>query len=445
MDGRRPKNVGILAIEWYSPMSFVEQRELEIRDGCVGKYVTGLGQERMAFVDDREDIGSVLLTACARLLENYGIEAKEIGRLEVGTESLVDKSKSIKTSLLRLLGEESDAEGVTSVNACYGGTAAFLNSVAWVESSAWDGRLAVVVCGDVAVYEAGPARPSGGCGAVAMLVGPDAPIVLDPKRATCGMDVWDFYKPRGDSEYATVDGKLSQACYLSSVDRCWGLLNRKAGCSLETFDYYCFHAPYNKLVQKGLARLVLADALESDSPVVSDRWRRDLSSSPLWASPEYDASLSDKALDAALRKAAPYEAKVAPTTLLPKNVGNAYTASVFYGLVSLIAAGPRELLGKRVLLFSYGSGSMATMYSLTFREGARFTLAKIAETTAVSARLDARLAASPDDFHLACDLREAAYGKAPFEPKGTLPLAPGVFYLAGIDAAYRRSYARAPK
>jgi 3-hydroxy-3-methylglutaryl CoA synthase len=30
------------------------------------------------------------------------------------------------------------------------GTAALLNSVAWVESSAWDGRWAVVVCGDIA-------------------------------------------------------------------------------------------------------------------------------------------------------------------------------------------------------------------------------------------------------------------------------------------------------
>lgn len=37
-----------------------------------------------------------------------------------------------------------------------------------------------MVCGDIAVYEAGPARPTGGCGAVAMLIGPDAPLVLEP-------------------------------------------------------------------------------------------------------------------------------------------------------------------------------------------------------------------------------------------------------------------------
>lgn len=48
------------------------------------------------------------------------------------------------------------------------------------ETSAWDGRFAMVVCGDIAVYEAGPARPTGGCGAVAMLIGADAPLVLEP-------------------------------------------------------------------------------------------------------------------------------------------------------------------------------------------------------------------------------------------------------------------------
>ena len=72
-----------------------------------------------------------------------------------------------------------DMEGVDSTNACYGGTAALFNSVNWVESSAWDGRLALAVCADIAVYAAGAARPSGGAGAVAMLIGPGAPLVLD--------------------------------------------------------------------------------------------------------------------------------------------------------------------------------------------------------------------------------------------------------------------------
>lgn len=41
------------------------------------------------------------------------------------------------------------------------------------------GRYALVVAGDIAVYATGSARPTGGAGAVAMLVGPDAPLAFD--------------------------------------------------------------------------------------------------------------------------------------------------------------------------------------------------------------------------------------------------------------------------
>lgn len=41
------------------------------------------------------------------------------------------------------------------------------------------GRFALVVAADIAVYASGAARPTGGAGAVAMLVGPNAPLVLE--------------------------------------------------------------------------------------------------------------------------------------------------------------------------------------------------------------------------------------------------------------------------
>jgi hydroxymethylglutaryl-CoA synthase len=38
-------------------------------------------------------------------------------------------------------------DGVDTMNACYGGTNALFNAVQWVESSYWDGRFAIVVSG----------------------------------------------------------------------------------------------------------------------------------------------------------------------------------------------------------------------------------------------------------------------------------------------------------
>jgi hydroxymethylglutaryl-CoA synthase len=204
----------------------------------------------MAFVDDREDINSIALTAVSRLLKSYAIDPKSVGRLEVGTESLVDKSKSTKTELMELFraSGNTDIEGATTLNACYGGTAALFNSAAWAGSAEAAGRYAIYVAADVAVYEAGPARPTGGAGAVAILVGPDAPLALVPGvrvaracaragrarpsnnrlptfppqvRATHAANVYDFFKPSLGSEYPAVDGKLSQTCYLEAVDACY--------------------------------------------------------------------------------------------------------------------------------------------------------------------------------------------------------------------------------
>ena len=78
--------------------------------------------------------------------------------------------------------ENFDLEGVDNKNACYGGTAALFNTVNWVESSSWDGRCGIVVMADIAIYGKGPARPTGGVGAVALLIGPDAPLKIKPTK-----------------------------------------------------------------------------------------------------------------------------------------------------------------------------------------------------------------------------------------------------------------------
>jgi hydroxymethylglutaryl-CoA synthase len=120
-------------------------------------------------------------TALSGLLRKYNVDPRSVGRLEVGTETLIDKSKAAKTVLMELFAESGnhDVEGVDSKQACYGGTAAVFNCVNWVESSSWDGRYAVVVVGDIAIYADGAARPVGGAGAAAILIGPNAPLVIE--------------------------------------------------------------------------------------------------------------------------------------------------------------------------------------------------------------------------------------------------------------------------
>ena len=137
-----PDNVGILAMEVYFPSTFVCQEKLERYDQVSkGKYTIGLGQDAMGFCSDREDISSLCLTVVHGLLEKYKIDPNDIGRLEVGTETIIDKSKSVKTVLMQLFedGGNTSIEGIDTTNACYGGTAALFNALNWIESSSWDG------------------------------------------------------------------------------------------------------------------------------------------------------------------------------------------------------------------------------------------------------------------------------------------------------------------
>ena len=99
--------------------------------------------------------------------------------LQVSSESLLDRSKSIKSHLMALFEPHgcTNIEGVDNYHACYGGTAALFTCTNWVESSAWDGRWAIVVSTDVS--DAPKQYPfMNGAAAVAMLVGADAPLAL---------------------------------------------------------------------------------------------------------------------------------------------------------------------------------------------------------------------------------------------------------------------------
>ena len=133
-DHKWPRDVGIVGIELYFTSQFVQQSELEKFDGVSeGKYTIGLGQTGMGFCSDLEDVNSLSLTVLDQLIAKFGLGWSDIGRLEVGTETLVDKSKSVKSVLMKLFEESGnfDVEGVDSLNACYGGTAALFNCVAW--------------------------------------------------------------------------------------------------------------------------------------------------------------------------------------------------------------------------------------------------------------------------------------------------------------------------
>lgn len=377
------------------------------------------------------------LTTLSSLLRKYNVDPKSIGRLEVGTETLLDKSKSVKTVLMQLFAPHgnTNVEGVDSVNACYGGTNALFNSVNWIESSAWDGRDAVVVCGDIALYAKGAARPTGGAGCVAMLIGPDAPIVIEPGlRGSYITHSYDFYKPDLTSEYPVVDGQFSLQCYTEAVDACYKaygareqvlagkMQNGTNGVAhadesttpLDRFDYFLFHAPTCKLVQKSYGRMLYNDYLANPShPAFSEipAELRDL---------DYKKSLTDKTVEKAFMGLTKkrFNERVKPGLEVATMCGNMYTATVYAGLASLLSNvtfDPKQ--PKRVGIFSYGSGLASSMLSAKIVGDVSYIVEKLELHTRLNARSDLPPQAYDDVSTLSWDIKYVIFDWTVTDPR----------------------------
>lgn len=436
--------VGIWHMRVYIPSRYVRQSELEEHDvalravpsptgsassssssssvssgissstsssNCLlGKYTVGLGQQAMAFVDPTaEDAVSMALTAVHWLLDDLlrpdcpitstlgvcGSVRDLIARIDVGTESNPDGSKAIKTHLNALL--PTMCAGSDCTNACFGGTAALLNALNWLEGAECRQQcrrrdvpflLALVVCTDVAVYErASSARPTGGAGAVAMLVGPRAPVRIGRDVRYHCEHQFDFCRPQ-HSGYPAVDGALSLQCYLRAAERCcrerWGAGNH---------DYFVAHCPYSKLVQKACKHIGV-----------------------------------------------PYE-RSEPTLRICTQAGNLYTASLYAALASLLQhVVDAGAMGRavRALAFSYGSGLISCSFDIVLRQQDAAALRWCVQRMQLSQLLEDRVAVSP----FAMDA--AVYEHAPLAP---IIHRPGVYISDNASShgtAGQRYYMRIP-
>ncbi|MGD1913795.1 MAG: hydroxymethylglutaryl-CoA synthase [Rivularia sp. (in: cyanobacteria)] len=399
-------NVGIHALELYFPNHAVSQADMERFYNVEGKYTVGLGQEAITFCGDNEDAISMALTVVQRLMERHQIDWGRIGRLEVGTESLVDRSKSIKTHIMSLFGERgyNDIEGVDSYNACYGGTAALFNTIAWCQSQAWDGRYGLVVCDDIADLSEEQSFLNGAA-AVAILVGADAPIVMQPERASHVMNTWDFYKPVGwkDSFPLMRDGKQSIDAYMTCLDGCQKALTEKLGISnlLRHDDYFIFHCTSTYLCKRGFDRLA--------------------------ANAEPEISLKERQ--------ALYKQKTNPSSLITKQIGSSYTASCYVNLCSLLLHEKERITGKTICVYSYGSGSAASAYRLKVVDLPKFDW-EILE------RLNQRQWYAPAEFIKLTQEYSSTYGRFDFTPIERGDRIRGVYYLERVDEWGQRYYSQ---
>jgi hydroxymethylglutaryl-CoA synthase len=353
MNARKPR-VGIEALAVAVPRRYLAIEDLAAARGVdPAKYTVGLGAREMAVADPGEDTVALAATAAARLLRLPDVDRSKIGMLVVGTETGVDHSKPVASFVQGLLDLPRTMRTFDTQHACYGGTAALMAACDWIASGNADGRTALVICSDIARYGVSTAgEPTQGGAAVAMLVS-DRPELLALDHGVSGVfstDVHDFWRPLGRRE-ALVDGHYSIECYLDAVAgayRAWRerataheLLHEGPTYRSEQLARIVYHVPFCKMARKAHAHVRKCELA-------------DLGGTPLDAA----ALAREESLGAAS-----FEGQVAPSLLLASRIGNTYTSSLYLGIASLLQAQGAELDGKRIGLFSYGSGCSSEFFS----------------------------------------------------------------------------------
>ncbi|MCP9234409.1 hydroxymethylglutaryl-CoA synthase family protein [Lewinella sp. JB7] len=332
--------------------------------------------------------------------------------------------------------------------ACIGGVDALQNTLEW--TAAREGRTGIVVTSDSAKYELGSTGEyTQGAGAVAMLVKRDPRLLtIDPDFGVATRPAHDFFKPkRRVSKQSIIREVINLLPDLSAEDYQLDQLEDQLNLGLEVNgvldcneryitlhkDTPVFDGPYSTEAYQARIREALIDyrrrrgtragSLTDDYAglafhlpyayqarrMFSELFMEELKARQEWMEfierNDLDVPCADDYEDReqyiakcgeflrAVTKTDEYgrfvERYIAPGEWASARVGNLYAGSVFLSIVSTLEAaltGDRELSGSSLLVFAYGSGSKAKVFSAEVGNGWR----EVAEDFDLRARLDSR-------------------------------------------------------
>ena len=356
------------------------------RDVDPGKYRLGLGQDEFGFPAPDEDAVTMGAAAAFTLLERR--EGSRIRTLLFATESGVDQSKAAGLWVHRLLGLSPGVRVAEVKQACYGGTAALQAAIGLVLRRPEEEVL--VIASDIARYALGSSgEPTQGAAAVAMIVGAEPELLeIEPLSGLAAHALDDFWRPI-DADVPRVDGRLSVSAYLESLSASWADLQARGGPGLHELDRFIAHQPFTKMAIK--ARDRLAEAAGAPVP----------------------------------------EAGIETSTRYNRRLGNGYTASLYTALAALLDEDP-DLAGRRIGLFSYGSGSQGEFFTGIGGPGL-IAHGGRAGASGLRAALDAREPLPIDRYRLLH--RTAPRGSA---DRVTPHVTAGPFRFAGVRDGARR-------
>jgi len=256
------------------------------------------------------------------------------------TESAFDFGKSMSTYCHHHLGLNRNCRLFEIKNACYSGVGGLQMAINFILSQVSPGAKALVIATDISRFmmeEGGDAlsedwsfaEPSGGAGAVAMLVS-EKPYVFQidvGANGYYGYEVCDTCRPSPDTEAGDAD--LSLLSYLDCAENAYlEYQKRVTGADYaKSFAYLAFHTPFGGMI-KGAHRSLMRKMVQAKPKDIEEDFER----------------------------------RVTPGLNYCQRVGNIMGATTMLSLASTIDNGNYET-AQRIGCFSYGSGCCSEFFS----------------------------------------------------------------------------------
>lgn len=376
------------------------------------------GQKSIRFPETWQDTATMAAQAAFDLVnENPNVDPGSLRHLAVGTESGLDHSKPVSAYVQGMLqraglGVPASLSSFQSQHACAGGTVALLGVAGLLAAAGRPGDSGLVIASDIARYQSKTtAEVTQGAGAVALHV-ESSPRLLELDLGGAGFhsqDVDDFFRPIGAS-VPTVSGGYSMRCYEHSLeaafkDHCSRTGQEPAG-ALSDIDFFVLHTPFHSMPEMALQKLVM-----SQLGLTAEQTRTFLEQRGFYQS-------------------------IAPLA----RIGNIYTASMYAALAFLLEDRLRvmgdAIVGKRILLASYGSGNTMIVLSARIAEEAPGVIAR----WDLGRVLGGSRSASFEEYEGWLEGAHRSSGPAPLADRSSLPAE--AFFLAGIRKDGYREYGK---
>ncbi|MCG8452154.1 MAG: hypothetical protein MI717_03095 [Spirochaetales bacterium] len=318
--------------------------ELEAK---LNRAIQKTGQTAFRFPSPWEDTASLAANAAVDVLDRLQRQESALLRyLAIGTETAVDHSKAASSYVQGMLQKAgyplpTNLTTFETKHACAGGTAALLSTAAMLSYAGRKGERALAISSDIARYEApSTAEITQGAGAVALLIEKN-PRLLELDLSLQGFyssDVDDFFRPL-ESSTARVKGRYSVECYQDALEKAMEDYAQRAGLGLrecmESADYLAYHVPFVTMPEMA-ARKMLRGA----------------------------CGMTGEEVDALFARTAFLD-----SMYLSRQFGNLYTGSLYAYLAALLKREYErigtDIIGKKVLIASYGSGNTMIVFSAT--------------------------------------------------------------------------------